>query len=207
MKQRATRARLLAPSFVVVASVIACGGASVGRSDGTGATAGTAGTSNGGVGSFGGSSNPPMPYCPGAAPANGAVCFAPIMCSYPPAAGPTPDFCQPPTTTASCAGGVWQVQMQLTSCNPPMPVSCPPTLPATGAPCPTFGDPNQICMYPAELCGQESARCVGGSWTAFRCEILGGQGGAGPDGIGGDVGTYGGEAVSGTSPGGQGGAP
>lgn len=187
MSGRSSRARLLAPSFLVVASAIACGGHSRGD-DAGGSGGGTSGGSGafGGT-NFGGSSNPPPSTCPVVLPANGAACFGAISCSYP-MGGPA--FCPPSSSTASCVSGAWMVAYQLASCNPPMPFQCPPTLPTEGSPCPGFGDPNMVCSYAASECPAETARCLG-TWTVSRCEPLGGEGGqppsvgGAPDGIGG----------------------
>jgi hypothetical protein len=108
---------------------------------------------------------------------NGAPCARVAEnCGYDIAMG----LCGPQQVLATCNGGSWQVTTQISSCNPPMPFQCPPTLPPEGSPCPAFGDPTMICNYPGLSCPVETARC-NGSWVLDRCEALGGEGGQPPN--------------------------
>lgn len=174
---RQARARLLAPSFLVVASVAACGPTSItqegdggagrnanavgnGATGGSGAVHNTAGVggSYGGVGgSIGGGgnysgiggSNPPctMLHCPATAPVDGSSCD-------PRTSGEQVIFC-----------AVW-----------------PPE-----------------CNYPATVCGDVRATCVGQIW-----EVIGACGGeAGAGGASGEGGAVG---EAGAPVGGEGGA-
>ena len=169
MSGRASRARLLAPSFLVVATALACGGKAA--ETGAGPDEGTAGNgASGGSTSF----NPPPPVCSAAQPQRGSACWGGLSCSY-----PNPQIsCGLPSlpTEATCQSGAWVVNESIYTCNPPMPVMCPPTLPTDGAACPGF--PANQCFYNA-ACDVETATCEAGNWRVARCEVIDGEGGAG----------------------------
>jgi len=176
MSGRASRARLLAPSFLVVASAIACGGASRGGLDGVAGGPGSGGTFT--------MNPPPVSECPPLPPTNGSPCVGPTFCNF--STGTTAgNGCPPPMTSASCQDNAWRVSQSITSCNPPIPFMCPATLPPAGSPCYVFGAPPPPCTFAAALCPFESARCESGVWQLDRCEQLGGAAG---QGAGGDVG-------------------
>jgi hypothetical protein len=83
-------------------------------------------------------------------------------------------------TVATCQNGSWVVDEFIYTCNPPMPLPCPPTLPTQGATCPGPSFPTNQCAYTKVGCGIDTAACEAGSWRVTRCEIIGGEGGAGP---------------------------
>ncbi len=141
------------------------GGAAAGSgSGGTAATAavgGTGGTGNtAAVGGSGGTTG----ACPPTAPNKDAPC-APVglSCSYD---GPTNPNCPPDQISAVCAEDKrWDVDIAISSCNPPPP-DCPPEMPTSGTACiEGWGS----CSYtgPKDSCGQVTkfdASCNGGKW-------------------------------------------
>lgn len=225
MSGRASRARLLAPSFLVVATAIACGQTSGGSDDpegqGSSPTVGTSGDAGMGAGatgstttgtgatgvtagyagsSCGGSCNPPaISDCPPTPPQQGSPCAGNVMCQYPseaPVGG-----CPGPSTSASCLGGAWNVSVSLTNCNPPALLTCPPTAPTPGSPCLGVNSSGIMCAYSGPTCARQ-VWCPNGTWEVSSC----------PPGAGG-VPSFGGEPAFGGEPsilagaGGQGGAP
>jgi hypothetical protein len=205
MSGRASRARLLAPSFVVVISALACGGTiSGGADDGSAGSGGSKVAAGGnGYGGYGGTANPPfpvpiagtnccinppMPVCPTLPPANGTGCFGPQTCSY---TGPNDTPCPPPVTTATCFANAWQVSTSITSCNPPPTLVCPPTRPMAGTGCFGINAEGTMCVYTGQLCPREDAWCQGGIWHVDACEPLG-MGGIGnpPAPVGGAGGAF-----------------
>jgi hypothetical protein len=99
----------------------------VGGAGGVSGAAGAAGTIAGaggtfaGVGGFG--ANPPMPLetpCPASPPAEGTGCEGASYCNYNDVDAPNFDPCTGNfPTTAYCQNGVWVVQREEWSCNPP----------------------------------------------------------------------------------------
>jgi hypothetical protein len=199
MSGRASRARLLAPSFLLVASALACGETSGGADQGAGAAGAASQTSGGSITiggpGFGGSSNPPMPIpagCPLAPPANGFACSAPQTCTYGGGVNGA-NGCPLAMTFATCTNNLWQVSASMTSCNPPPLLQCPPTLPTPGTSCFGLNSAGLMCTYSGQLCGQEDAWCQDSVWHVDACERLGGAGGEGGVGFGGEP-TVGGAA-------------
>src|SRR3954463_7035380 len=90
MSGRAFRARLWGPSFLVMASALACGETSSGPDGGAGAASQTVGGSAGVGGSgYAGTADPPFPMnpplptsCPSTPPQYGSTCSGPQRCDY-----------------------------------------------------------------------------------------------------------------------------
>ncbi|HXK17884.1 MAG TPA: hypothetical protein VNG33_08780 [Polyangiaceae bacterium] len=190
----------MAPSFLVVASGLACGATSGGADGNASGTAGAASQSStgaqnsagsdavsgtgsgtvGGTGSGGATlnppiiTNPPAPGCPTQVPMNGAPCVGPPFCSY--GGGMSPSGCPAPLTSASCMGGAWQVSLSVTNCNPPPTLVCPPTPPAPNTGCFGVNAEGLMCSYPAQGC-PSYAWCQTGMWHAEPCPGAGGAGG------------------------------
>jgi len=212
MKRRASRALLLAPWFLAVASPLACGqtvndgravasaGATARGADGGGQTGGTA-TATAGAGGTAGTGGTgidccvtqPAPVCPPTPPRNGSSCISPQTCSYP-AGRPN---C--PMTTASCsaAGGsaatLWNVVDPI--CEVPLP-SCPAQQPTLGTTCPEGGALAFVgygCSYLTAACTNYRVYCSPPNeptspwtWSGAMClDPSVGQGGAGDAGGGG----------------------
>jgi hypothetical protein len=126
-------------AFLVVAGVVACGGATVDP------------LQDGGNGN---DSGPPpsdagSPYCPSSPPAEGSSCSSPnLYCEW----GNDPNMsCN---TIAQCVGGQWMVQKPSGQCpTPPNPSACPATFASVpvGQHC---GDlVGTTCEYPQGFCG------------------------------------------------------
>lgn len=163
MAGRESRRALLAPSFLVVATALGCGGVSTG--EGRGGSAGSGGSGgSGGTGTFGGAgANPPvMPGCPEARPESGTFCASSTgACTY---ENETGAGC-PVSFLARCVDARWQVTPS-NSCNPPMPFVCPAQV-QPGAACsvPAGAGGGGSCPYSA--CDGQiavSVRCVDGKW-------------------------------------------
>ena len=181
MAGRESRARLLAPSFLVIATAIACGQTQDANDiatnppwTGTGGDGGSAGT---GPVTAGTGANPPyLVPCPAAQPTDGENCafgfgVYPGSCDYPGRPGSC-GFATSPTH-ATCEAGTWRVVPGVAgpSCNPPMPLSCPSTIPAVDSACgadsPTvYPAP---CIYATEQCAQLRLDCVAARWQIGAC--------------------------------------
>jgi len=161
MANRDARRELLAPSFIVMATALACGGTAVTHEDGKDPTQSmhptTAGNGSGGSGGSGVVSvNPPS--------TSGGVGGALVSVN-------------PPSPTGGFGGGIVSV-------NPPAP--CPPTVPLAGTYCGTVGNPLQTCAFSSTDCADIFAECVQHQWQ-LRCldngaagqPAVGGQGGEG----------------------------
>lgn len=180
MAGRESRARLLAPSFLVVATAIACGQTEDQNDIATNPPALEGGSA--GASTFGGSSNPPVVGCPGTEPVAGEACSSGAgSCEYPgpKACGTLTQY----TTTAACVGGKWELkQSGFVSCNPPMPVPCPSALPLPGQSCRQgFEVYPDSCSYATPDCLNIAASCVAGLWQldSGACIPPAGEGGAG----------------------------
>ena len=153
--------RVVMLGLVATAMVAACGGkVVVDAAKGNGSTAGSGGSSttgSGGSGGSGGSVKPP-PSCPPSAPAVGTACEGSMTCTF--------GFgtCLP---SFSCIDGQW------TESKPLCPATCPPVVPANGAPC---SMPGLQCSYDPQQCGGTQATCSGGQWqvtnTAVGCAAM-----------------------------------
>jgi len=138
---------LLAPSFLVVASAIACGQTSGGpddpRGQGSSPTVGTSGAAGVGATSTGGTGV-------GAGAADPSVGATGVSGGY----------------AGSCG-----------ACNPPSVLACPPTLPTPGYPCWASNINGTMCAYPGRSCASETAWCPQGAWQVFACPVAGSEGG------------------------------
>jgi hypothetical protein len=185
---RQSRARLLAPSFVVVATTLGCGESELIRNPPPLPSSPTAPIAN----------SP----CPAYAPSSGELCVGSSTCSF--------GHCSAQNQTARCVAGRWQVT-QGPVCNPPAPGPSSPCAlepPPEGSGC-TVADPRlapQICVYPGvQGCAVTTARCVGvvpsplGKWEVTDGCAGGGGAGAG----GGGAGAGGGGAGAGGGAGGE----
>jgi len=201
MAGRESRRQLLAPSFIVMASALACGGTSVGNGEkerGGPAMnpppAGQSGVGGGpaGAGGYGGSANPPL-LVGGTA---GAGANPPVTFVCPTTPGPIPG--QACTGSGQCpyvACGSLSVQIRcvndkweypVVACNPP-PLQCPATVPVDGAVCNGIGHFPNLCSYPTPECPSRSATCTVSTWSVNDC-ATGEAGAAGQPAVGGQGG-------------------
>jgi len=187
---RESRQQLLAPSFLIMATALACGGTVKTKSDGDlgnvdlGPSGGSGGTTSSGTSGSapiiaGSGSNPPQAFpepCPATLPASGAMCSGSQTCMFEGACTPV---------QASCVANRWRLEAAAVACNPPAPV-CPATLPAAFSPC---DDEGLLCRVDDARCygGIQLIDCTNGTWRIDTCPRLptgtgeGGAAGAFPD--------------------------
>ena len=179
---RQQRARLLAPSFLVVSTGLACGKEPLWNPDGD---PGQVVVSTAGA-TF---KAEPETKCPAELPAVGASCEEPQRCEY-----PEPD----PACfgiimhyqVAECVNGAWTRSFRSGgSCNPPGPMPpmppmpptiCPVEMPPLGSACSSGFSPT-ACLYQLPECSNPiTVACTNGSWqTRDVCIGIVGAGGAG----------------------------
>lgn len=178
MRRRESRARLLAPSFLIVTTGWGCG-KTLWSTD---AEPGTE------LVNAAGASFEAAPKCPASLPVSGAVCAESQRCEY-----PEPDpACGGLITNyevAECVDGAWAHSFRFGgSCNPPgpmppmPPVACPTDMPPLGAACPPNYAPS-ACAYQLPECANPiTVACAAGTWQSRDvCTVLE-VGGAGPGG-------------------------
>jgi hypothetical protein len=100
--------------------------------------------------------------CPEVEPTIGDPCATTETCTY-------DTYCGGSPVDYQCVDGAWAME-PVGTCNPPPPVSCPPSVPAAGTAC--FDVPPEGCAYDvASACGPLTvlATCVasefGATWT------------------------------------------
>jgi hypothetical protein len=186
MAGRESRRQLLAPSFLVMTTALACGGQSAGGADEPnpptnppvvheGGSGGAGGSVGGGgfVGIAGVGANPPVTFtCPEQV-TPGEACdgrHGPAQ-----AAPSCPYTACGQIVQVSCVNDRWEAPG--VACNPPI-VSCPLNMPASGASCGGgFGWASSPCGFPTAACPTRTATCVQGAWSVAGCD--GGDGGEG----------------------------
>lgn len=169
MANREARRELLAPSFIVMVTALACGG-TAGTEDGDkdpnvamNPPPATGGSSGSGVVSV----NPPSP--------TGGYGGATVSVNPPsPTGGYGGDLV---VTNPPAPGGYGGVGGAVVSVNPPAP--CPPTMPAPTSRC-TNPINNQLrCNFSSQACADILAVCDGEAWTLDCLDGAGGEPAAG----------------------------
>ncbi|HYP90030.1 MAG TPA: hypothetical protein VEQ59_17795 [Polyangiaceae bacterium] len=195
MAGRESRPQLLATSFLMLATALACGGTVITKSDGEAGSSstrpddvsgGTNGKGDPGPGpspaptTAGSGSNPPEiggQPCPATVPAAGTYCVGTQTCVF-------GDQCGQSSPTARCVANQWQVSTgRPVTCNPPVHV-CPAMVPRDFTPC---DDDGLLCRLDDATCvgGLAFLDCRGGFWQIENCPRMPpitSYGGAGPEG-------------------------
>ncbi len=177
MAGRESRRELLAPSFILMATALACGGAATGSGGpgegehepsvnppvvgGSGGSGGSAGS--GGVLTGVGGSNPPAPACPPGGAVPGEPCDGRHGPAQPALSCPYV-ACGVPAEIA-CVDNRWEIPE--IACNPPTPFTCPPEGAVPGEACDGRHGPAEAapsCPYTACDGTVVTISCVNDQW-------------------------------------------